>query len=113
VVTPSKKSQRLGVSGVFIPTAVVDTHMDDTPADVDDPSDESLTELVNYLTPRRDNEMIATYQNTTAIACPVCEKPFDYLIASKDAESSLSLDEVMDLCVSVSDDDRAFLFTHE
>ena len=37
--------------------------MDDTPADVDDPSDESLTELVNYLTPRRDNEMIATYRN--------------------------------------------------
>jgi len=87
--------------------------MEGEPADLDDPSDESLTELVNYLTPRRDNEMIATYQNTTAIACPVCEEPFDYLIASKGPQSSLSLDEVMDLCVSVSDDDRAFLFTHE
>ena len=105
--------QQLMLSGVFIFAAVIIVHMEGEPADIDDPSEESLNELVNYLTPRRDNEMIATYQNTTAIACPVCEKPFDYLIASKGPESSLSLDEVMDLCVSVSDDDRAFLFTHE
>ncbi len=75
--------------------------------------EESLSELVNYLTPRRDNEQIATYQNTTSIACPVCGEPFDYLIVCKQSETSLSLSEVMDICVSVGDDDRVYLFTHE
>jgi len=85
------------------------------PADGDngaEPMEESLRELVNYLTPRRDNEMISTYQNTTAIACPVCEDPFDYLISCKQDEAELSLSTVMDLCVSV-DDGQAYLFTHE
>ncbi|TQQ80912.1 hypothetical protein EGH24_07075 [Halonotius terrestris] len=86
--------------------------MDSEPADGNEAYEESLSELVNYLTPRRDNEMISTYQNTTAIACPVCEEPFDYLIRCKQEETSLSLSEVMDLCVSV-DDGQAYLFTHE
>jgi len=84
-------------------------------ADGDDganPAEESLRELVNYLTPRRDNEMVSTYQNTTAIACPVCDDPFDYLISCKQDEAELSLSTVMDLCVSV-DDGQAYLFTHE
>lgn len=74
---------------------------------------ESLQELVNYLTPRRDNEMMATYQNTTSIACPACEKPFDYLVVCKQDQTSLSLSDVMDLCVSADHDGRPFLFTHE
>lgn len=88
--------------------------MESEPADSDepDPTEESLRELVNYLTPRRDNEMISTYQNTTAIACPVCDAPFDYLISCKQDEAELSLSTVMDLCVSV-DDGQAYLFTHE
>jgi hypothetical protein len=77
-----------------------------------DPAEESLRELVNYLTPRRDNEMVSTYQNTTAIACPVCDDPFDYLISCKQDEAELSLSTVMDLCVSI-DDGQAYLFTHE
>ncbi len=87
--------------------------MDDAETTANEEYEESLGELVNYLTPRRDNEMISTYQNTTAIACPVCNESFDYLIVCKQAETSLSLSEVMDLCVSVDDDGKAYLFTHE
>ena len=91
--------------------------MDDADAadDTDEPSEaaESLDELVNYLTPRRDNETMATYQNTTSIACPACGKPFDYLVVCKQDQTSLSLSNVMDLCVSADHDGRPFLFTHE
>jgi len=75
--------------------------------------EESLDELVNYLTPRRDNEMMATYQNTTSIACPACGDPFNYLVVCKQDQTSLSLSDVMDLCVSADHDGRPFLFTHE
>jgi len=78
-----------------------------------DEETESLDELVNYLTPRRDNETMATYQNTTSIACPACGDPFDYLVVCKQDQTSLSLDEVMDLCVTADHDGRPFLFTHE
>jgi len=86
--------------------------VDDAP---DEPTEEaeSLDELVNYLTPRRDNETMATYQNTTSIACPACDKPFDYLVVCKQDQTSLSLSNVMDLCVSADHDGRPFLFTHE
>ncbi len=90
--------------------------MDDADAldDTDEPTEaESLQELVNYLTPRRDNETMATYQNTTSIACPACGKPFDYLVVCKQDQTSLSLSNVMDLCVSADHDGRPFLFTHE
>ena len=69
-------------------------------------------ELVSYLTPRENNTMMSTYQNTTAIACPACSEPFDYLIVCKQDPTSLSLSEVMDLCVSTGDDGNPFLFTH-
>ena len=81
--------------------------------DVEIDDEESLDELVNYLTPRRDNEMMATYQNTTSIACPACGDPFDYLVVCKQDQTSLSLSDVMDLCVSADHDGRPFLFTHE
>ena len=91
--------------------------MDDSaPSEGEEPEideEESLDELVNYLTPRRDNEMMATYQNTTSIACPACGEPFDYLVVCKQDQTSLSLDEVMDLCVTSDHDGRPFLFTHE
>lgn len=91
--------------------------MDDAaPSEAEEPEiddDESLDELVNYLTPRRDNEMMATYQNTTSIACPACGDPFDYLVVCKQDQTSLSLDEVMDLCVTSDHDGRPLLFTHE
>ena len=92
--------------------------MDDADA-VDDTDDEpseaaeSLDELVNYLTPRRDNEAMATYQNTTSIACPICGEPFDYLVVCKQDETSLSLSNVMDICVTTDDEGRTMLFTHE
>jgi len=78
-----------------------------------DEETESLQELVNFLTPRRDNDMMATYQNTTSIACPACDEPFDYLVVCKQDQTSLSLSDVMDLCVSADHDGRPFLFTHE
>jgi len=91
--------------------------MDDTAtSEAEEPEideEESLDELVNYLTPRRDNEMMATYQNTTSIACPACGDPFDYLVVCKQDQTSLSLSDVMDLCVSADHDGRPFLFTHE
>ena len=87
--------------------------MDSADSETNTEYEESLSELVNYLTPRRDNALISTYQNTTSIACPVCADPFDYLILCKREETSLSLSEVMDLCVSVDDDATAYLFTHE
>jgi hypothetical protein len=87
--------------------------MDSADSETNAEYEESLSELVNYLTPRRDNELISTYQNTTSIACPVCSDSFDYLIVCKRQETSLSLSEVMDLCVSVDDDATAYLFTHE
>ena len=88
--------------------------MDDVDA-ADDTADEadSLQELVNYLTPRRDNEAMATYQNTTSIACPVCGEPFDYLVVCKQDQTSLSLSNVMDICVTTDDEGRTLLFTHE
>ena len=73
---------------------------------------DTTDELVSYLTPREKNEMMATYQNTTAIACPACGDPFDYLIVCKQDPTSLSLSEVMDLCVSTSEDGNPLLYTH-
>jgi len=91
--------------------------MDDADAadDTDEPTDsvESIQELVNYLTPRRDNEAMATYQNTTSIACPVCSEPFDYLVVCKQDQTSLSLSNVMDICVTTDGEGRTLLFTHE
>ncbi|MFC7009264.1 DUF7385 family protein [Halalkalicoccus salilacus] len=74
---------------------------------------DGLDEMKSYLTPREENEMTATYQNTTAIACPVCEEPFDNLVVCKRDQTSLSLAKVMSLCTVTNDDGRLFLFTHE
>ncbi len=86
--------------------------VDETPADAAG-ADVSLNELVNYLTPRRENEAMAMYQNTTSIACPVCDEPFDYLVVCKQDQTSLSLSNVMDICVTTDDNGRTLLFTHE
>lgn len=72
-----------------------------------------LDELVGYLTPREDNEMIKSYQNTTAVACPICEKSFDDLVVCKSDETQLELSEALDLCVTTDDAGRPFLFTHK
>lgn len=74
---------------------------------------DDLDEMKSYLTPREENEATASYQNTTAIACPVCEESFDYLVVCKHDETSLSLGKVMNLCTVTNDDGRLFLFTHE
>jgi hypothetical protein len=74
---------------------------------------DGLDEMKSYLTPRQENEMTATYQNTTAIACPVCEESFDNLLVCKRDETSLSLEKVMSLCTVTNDGGRLFLFTHE
>lgn len=74
---------------------------------------DNIDEMKSYLTPRQENEATASYQNTTAIACPVCEESFDSLVVCKRNETSLSLDTVMNLCTVTNDDGRLFLFTHE
>jgi len=73
---------------------------------------EDFEELISSLTPREDNEAIKSYQNTTAVACPVCETPFDDMVVCKQDQTSLNLDFEMDLCTAINDD-RVVLFTHK
>jgi hypothetical protein len=73
---------------------------------------ENFDKLVSAVTPRVDNEAIKSYQNTTAVACPACEKPFDDMIVCKEELTSLELDYKMDLCTG-TDDGRVVLFTHK
>ena len=73
---------------------------------------EDFDELISSLTPREDNEAIKSYQNTTAVACPVCETPFDDMVVCKQDQTSLNLDFEMDLCTAI-DDGRVVLFTHK
>ncbi|MFB6133722.1 MAG: hypothetical protein ABEJ55_01905 [Halanaeroarchaeum sp.] len=72
-----------------------------------------LEELISYLTPREENEMIKSYQNTTAMACPACGDPFDDLVVCKAEFTELTLSAEMDLCVTTDDAERPFLFTHK
>ena len=73
---------------------------------------EDFDELVSSLTPREDNEAIKSYQNTTAVACPACEKPFDDMVVCKQETTSLNLDFEMDLCTTTHDG-NVVLFTHK
>ena len=73
---------------------------------------DDLVELVEYLTPREDNEKIKSYQNTTAMACPICGDSFDDLVVCKTDATELQLSQPLDICVT-TDDDRPFLFTHK
>jgi hypothetical protein len=72
---------------------------------------EDFDELVSSLTPREDNEAIKSYQNTTSVACPVCEKPFDDMVVCKQDQTSLEMDFEMDLCTAIHDG-SVVLFTH-
>jgi hypothetical protein len=73
---------------------------------------EDFDELVSSLTPREDNAAIKSYQNTTAVACPACEEPFDDMVVCKEPPTSLTLDQRMDLCAA-TDGGRIVLFTHK
>jgi hypothetical protein len=73
---------------------------------------EDFDELVSSLTPREDNEAIKSYQNTTAVACPACEQPFDDMVVCKEEYTSLNLDMELDLCTAIHDD-SVVLFTHK
>jgi hypothetical protein len=96
------------------PTAVTDADDGTAGLDAIDPAglDLDLDELVSSLTPREDNREIKLYQNTVAMACPVCETPFDDLVVCKDVATSLEQSEPLDLCVAVTDG-RPLLFTHK
>jgi hypothetical protein len=76
-----------------------------------DPDDFDLEELVASLTPRRDEESVAVYQNTVSIACPACGDPFDDLVICRDEFTSLDLSAPLDLCTTVQGGE-AVLFTH-
>jgi hypothetical protein len=69
-------------------------------------------ELVSSLTPREDNDAISSYQNTTAVACPACEQPFDDMVVCKNELTSLNLDMELDLCTTINDG-NVVLFTHK
>lgn len=73
---------------------------------------DDFEELVSFMTPREENEAIKTYQNTTAIACPACDEPFDDLVVCKQDLTSLNLTEQLDFCVGVNEQ-TAILFTHK
>jgi hypothetical protein len=73
---------------------------------------EDLDQLVSSLTPREENDEIKLYQNTVSVACPVCEKPFDDLVACKNQETSLEQIEPLDICVTVHEG-SPLLFTHK
>ena len=74
---------------------------------------EDFEELISFLTPREENEAIKSYQNTTAIACPACEDPFDDLVVCKQDPTSLNLAEPMDLCIGTTPEGSPMLFTHK
>lgn len=68
--------------------------------------------ILESVTPREENEAIKSYQNTTAIACPSCDEPFDDLVVCKQNPTSLDLTLSLDLCVAVADG-QAVIFTHK
>lgn len=75
--------------------------------------DESeFEEILKTVTPREENDSIKSYRNTTAIACPSCDDPFDDLVVCKQNPTSLDLTLSLDLCVGVVDD-QAVIFTHK
>lgn len=74
---------------------------------------EDFEELISFLTPREENDAIKSYQNTTAIACPACEVPFDDLVVCKRDLTSLNLTEAMDFCVGTTDEGSPLIFTHK
>lgn len=73
---------------------------------------DDFEELASSLTPREDNAAIKSYQNTTAVACPACDEPFDDMVVCKQDLTSLNLDMTLDLCTGI-DDGRVVLFTHK
>lgn len=73
---------------------------------------EDLEELVAFMTPREENEAIKSYQNTTAVACPACDEPFDNMIVCKQELTSLNLTERLDFCVGIYNE-NPIIFTHK
>ena len=80
--------------------------------DIEEGLDLNLERLVSSLTPREDNEKVKSYQNTVAVACPVCEDPFDDLVVCTSAATELVQSEPLDICVAVVDG-RSLIFTHK
>lgn len=74
--------------------------------------DSEYDELISFLTPHESEPGVTTYRNTTAIACPACEKPFDDLVICHDDYTSLELSMLLDLCTTIHDDE-VLLFTHK
>ncbi|MFC6988270.1 hypothetical protein ACFQJD_05235 [Haloplanus sp. GCM10025708] len=73
---------------------------------------EDFDQLISSLTPREENEEFKLYQNTVAVACPVCEEPFDDLVVCKGASTSLDQTEPLGLCLTTQEE-RPLLFTHK
>jgi hypothetical protein len=86
--------------------------MENRDADTSEGVEVDLDRIVSSLTPREDNAEIRLYQNTVAMACPVCEAPFDDLVVCKHAATSLEQSEPLDICVAVHED-RPLVFTHK
>ncbi|WP_435347427.1 DUF7385 family protein [Haloarchaeobius sp. HRN-SO-5] len=69
-------------------------------------------ELMQSVTPRESVGGVRNYQNTVAMACPACDRPFDDLVVCTEEYNSLELSKLLDLCVTTHDDD-VLLFTHK
>ena len=74
---------------------------------------DDFEELISFLTPRTENQAIKSYQNTTAIACPACQEPFDDLVVCKEDPTRLNLEERMDICVGTTPEGSPMIFTHK
>lgn len=74
--------------------------------------DDLYKELVQSVTPREKADGVKVYQNTVAMACPACEKPFDDLVVCTDEYNSLELSRLLDICTTTHDGD-VLLFTHK
>lgn len=74
--------------------------------------DELYSEVVQSVTPRESAGGVKTYQNTVAMACPACEKPFDDLVVCTEEYTSLELSQLLDLCTTTHEGD-VLLFTHK
>ena len=73
---------------------------------------ENFEKYTTSTTLRQDNESIKLYQNTVALACPACDKPFDDMVICKEEFTSLNQTMPLDICTTVHDD-RPILFIHK
>ena len=74
--------------------------------------DAEYEEFISSVTPIESADVIDSYRNTVAMACPACDEPFDDAVVCTDEYNSLELSLELDLCVTTHEGD-AVIFTHK